>query len=149
MGSSKSKEMKVDSQGQVNTNIVIDDTVNVHNQELLIILYIICAIKLIEFVMNIARRYGKCMKKRYAPPAIVQITDQEREINQSPKYWKKEKKLNYTFRKKNSYEIILQRANKGRRRVSIIQPWDKAVEHSVAKGFMLHPSQAANNASSA
>lgn len=55
MDSSKSKEKKQGSRGQVNT----DDTVNVHNQEFLIILYIIC----------IARRY-EFLKKRYTSPTI-------------------------------------------------------------------------------
>lgn len=72
MGSSKSKATKIDSAGQVNNNIVVEDTVNVHNEQFLIILWIICAIKIIEFIMHIARHYGKGLKKKYTnAPAII------------------------------------------------------------------------------
>lgn len=73
MGGTTSKDTKIDSAGQVNTNIVVEDTVNVHNGQFLLILWIICAIKIIEFIMHIARHYGKGLKKKYAnnAPAIV------------------------------------------------------------------------------
>lgn len=71
MGGGSSKDLKIDSAGQVNTNIVVEDTVNVHNQQFLIILWIICAIKIIEIIMRLARNYGKGLKKKYSNTSAI------------------------------------------------------------------------------
>lgn len=69
MGTKNSKE--VDATGQVNNNVIIDETVNVHNQQFLIILWIICIIKIVEFFSTLLRYYGKNIKRKYTNQSIV------------------------------------------------------------------------------
>lgn len=70
MGSSKSSEQKtenkvVDATGNVNNNVVIQDTVAIHNVEIIGLLYIIAGIKLIEFIYFIYRQHNRSIKKKY------------------------------------------------------------------------------------
>lgn len=67
MGGSESKEeiKTVDTNGNVNNNIVIQDPVSIHNQELMILMYIVCTIKIIEFTYVMYKEFLKKLKKRY------------------------------------------------------------------------------------
>lgn len=53
MGSSNTKE--VDSNGQVNNNIFVDETIDQNANEITLFIAIICIIKLIEFFVFIYR----------------------------------------------------------------------------------------------
>lgn len=68
MGGSKSKETKsIDSNGQVNNNVVIgkvDGEVDITSAEIMILLGIICLIKIMEFIYFIYRRHYQNVKKR-------------------------------------------------------------------------------------
>lgn len=69
MGSSESKNTDVhktvETQGQVNNNVVIDHAVDVTSDEIIILLAIICAIKIIEFIYFLYSRHSKSIKKKY------------------------------------------------------------------------------------
>lgn len=75
MGSSESKEehKTVDTTGNVNNNLVIGGEVDVFSIEIVILLGIICAIKIIEFVYFLYNQKYKKIKKRIAerPHAVV------------------------------------------------------------------------------
>lgn len=70
MGSTESKEevKTVDSNGMVNNNIVIQDQVKIHNNEIIILLYIICVIKVFEFIVFMYKFHTKSLKKKYVNP---------------------------------------------------------------------------------
>lgn len=67
MGGSESKESKViESAGHVNNNVLIGKVtgeVDVYSIEIVILLGIICAIKIIEFIYFIYRRHYQNIKK--------------------------------------------------------------------------------------
>ncbi|HBK84076.1 MAG TPA: hypothetical protein DDZ41_10870 [Flavobacterium sp.] len=67
MGTSESKEetKTVDSTGEVNNNIVIQDPVQIHNKDITTVLYIICAIKIFELLVFVYKFHAKSMKKKY------------------------------------------------------------------------------------
>lgn len=68
MGGSSSTEKKaVDTTGGVNNNIVVNGEVDVSSDEVVILLGIICAIKIMEFVYFIYRRHYQTIKKRSSP----------------------------------------------------------------------------------
>lgn len=65
-------EEKIEKNGEtsnnnVNNNVFVanQDPINIHNNEIVIILYIICAIKIIEFVYFLFNKYSSCLKKKY------------------------------------------------------------------------------------
>ncbi len=63
---SKNEESKtVETNGQITNNVVIDDTVNIHNLEIIIMLFIITVLKLIEFVCVIYNTHRRKLKKRF------------------------------------------------------------------------------------
>lgn len=68
MGSSDSKEetKTVDSNGNVNNNIVIQDPVPIHSKDISVVLYIICAIKIFELIIFLYKFHSKNLKKKYA-----------------------------------------------------------------------------------
>lgn len=59
MGSSASTrtEKKIDATGNVNNNVVIEQSVPIHNDTLLALLYVLVAIHIIKFVYKIYRRH--------------------------------------------------------------------------------------------
>lgn len=68
MGKTQSSQKTVDSQGEVNNNVVINDTASSPPElsQLLVISWIICAIKLMEFLLFIYNRHQKQLKKKYS-----------------------------------------------------------------------------------
>lgn len=63
MGSSDSKEQKLENQGQVNTNVVIEDDVQFKNNHLLLLLYIIVVILILNLIYKIIAVVRKQAKK--------------------------------------------------------------------------------------
>lgn len=65
MGTTTSKE--VDSTGPVNNNIILDttSTINMHSFEMVIMLAIICAIKILEVVLFIYFKHRRGLKKSF------------------------------------------------------------------------------------
>lgn len=55
----------IDAAGQVNSNVIIEDTVRVHNSEIIYLLYVIAAAKILEFIMYVYSRHSKQMKRKY------------------------------------------------------------------------------------
>lgn len=64
MGGKSSKEV-VKSDGVVNNNIKISDTVSVHNDELIMLLRIIVALMIVNIIYMLYKMYFRNMKKRY------------------------------------------------------------------------------------
>lgn len=73
MGGSSTKEAKaVESTGHVNNNLVIGKVsgeVDVYSIEIVILLGIICAIKIIEFIYFVYRRHYQNVKRHVTPRA--------------------------------------------------------------------------------
>lgn len=67
MGSSESKEESkvIDSNGQVNNNIVLTESVDIKNLEIVVLLYIICIVKFLEFIVFVYKCHQKHIKKKY------------------------------------------------------------------------------------
>lgn len=55
------------SNNNVNNNVFVANPnhINIHNDEIVILLYIICAIKIIEFVYFVVNKYLNGLKKKY------------------------------------------------------------------------------------
>lgn len=68
MGGSDSKQESktVDSSGTVNNNVVLNDPVPIMNNEIVILLWTICVIKVLELLLYVYREHYKNIKKRYA-----------------------------------------------------------------------------------
>lgn len=64
MGGSESKEENVKNDGQVQNNVTIGHTVDVSSNEIVILLAMICAIKLIELAVYLFRSFKKDLKKK-------------------------------------------------------------------------------------
>ena len=65
-GSSSTEEKKtIDSTGAVNTNIVINDPVEVKNQEIIILLTIICVQLFLYLAIYVFTAFKKSLKKKY------------------------------------------------------------------------------------
>lgn len=73
MGHSESKEEKktIDSTGSVNNNVVVNGEVDVNSMEVIILLGVICAIKIFEFIYFLYRRHYRNIKRRMAPTQKV------------------------------------------------------------------------------
>lgn len=69
-GDSSEETKVVDTTGNVNNNVVIAQSVPIHNDELLIILYIIVAIKIVELIYLVFKAYNKYQKKKYVRRGI-------------------------------------------------------------------------------
>lgn len=65
MGTTTSKE--VDSTGPVNNNIILDttSTINTHSFEIVIMLAIVCAIKILELILFIYFKHRRGLKKSF------------------------------------------------------------------------------------
>lgn len=66
--SSEHGEKITENTGEVQNNITINDPVTIQNQEIIIMLFVICAIKTMEFVYFIYRMQFKCIRKRIQKP---------------------------------------------------------------------------------
>lgn len=60
-----SSESKNDDTNNLVNNVVIDHSVAVHNNEYVIMLYIITFVKICEFIYMIITYYNKQQKKKY------------------------------------------------------------------------------------
>jgi hypothetical protein len=68
MGKSNSKNVEqktIESDGQVNNNFVIQETVDVYNKEIIVMLAVIAFLKLLEFAYFIYKEHSKMLKKRF------------------------------------------------------------------------------------
>lgn len=66
-GSSKPQETKtVDAAGAINNNLVFDNPVPIHHQNLEILMWIICIIKVVELCICAYKIHQKCLKKKYS-----------------------------------------------------------------------------------
>lgn len=73
MGSteSKSETKTIDTTGNVNNNVVINDQVNIYSREITGLLAIICVLKIIEFIYFIYTKHYRRIKKhltQQSPP---------------------------------------------------------------------------------
>lgn len=62
--------------GTVNNNIVISDVkdvVDMHNTEIIILLYIICAIQIIKCVINVWQKIRNNMKRKYLGRSTISL----------------------------------------------------------------------------
>ncbi len=76
MGSQKSKEVKaVDATGNVNNNFVIDESVPVENFELKILIYIICIVKILQFLFFVYKFQSKRLKRKYIRASRNDVAD--------------------------------------------------------------------------
>jgi hypothetical protein len=63
---SKNEENKnIENDGQVTNNVVIGETVDIHNFEIIVLLYIITILKLIEFACFLYRNHTSKLKKKF------------------------------------------------------------------------------------
>lgn len=63
MGGGKSKEQSLENQGQVNTNVVIEDDVQFQNKDMLTLLYLIAGILIAQLLLKIHRMIHKNARK--------------------------------------------------------------------------------------
>lgn len=63
---SSSEEIEVDANGQVNNNVIIQqETIDQNSNEIYYLLFILCAIKMIELLLYIHKKWQNSMKKKY------------------------------------------------------------------------------------
>lgn len=62
---STANKQAANTTGAVNNNIVIDESVAVHNNYIVILLFIIAGVKVIELIMNIYYAHRRNLRKRY------------------------------------------------------------------------------------
>lgn len=67
-GSKPRPDNRIDSSGVVNTNIILKntDTLNVHNNEIIWILFAILVIKLLEMLLFVYYKHRRGLKKQYS-----------------------------------------------------------------------------------
>lgn len=72
---SKTENKAVDTNGNVNNNIVvkIEDEVNTYGSEIILLLAIIGAIKILEFVYFLYREHNRKLKRKYGNNKTTQI----------------------------------------------------------------------------
>ena len=70
MGTTESKDetKTVDSNGNVNNNVVIQEQNSSNSFEMKILLYIVCIIKIIELLIFIYKFHRKNLKRKYTNP---------------------------------------------------------------------------------
>lgn len=68
MGGTTSHEEKktVDSTGEVNNNVVVQETVDVYSSEMVILLSILCILKIIELGCYLYTTHNRNLKKKYS-----------------------------------------------------------------------------------
>lgn len=70
--SSNDDSEKIENEGQINNNVVIQDSVEIFNFEISLMLLIIVIIKVIEFLVFVQRVHGHRMKKKYQRSVNIQ-----------------------------------------------------------------------------
>lgn len=73
MGSKQTKEESEIGNGQVNNNLIIkqeQQPINIHNFEIIILLYIIAISVVIQAILQIFKAYNKTQKKKYLKRGI-------------------------------------------------------------------------------
>lgn len=60
-----SEEQTLESNGEVNNNVIIDNPVNIENDMMVTLLAVICFIKIVELVYIAMKSYHRSMKKKY------------------------------------------------------------------------------------
>lgn len=70
MGSSESKKQDQTSNGAINNNLIIEDTVNVHSTQVVSLLYAIVVLMIINLLLQVFKEYKKSQKKRYMRRAV-------------------------------------------------------------------------------
>lgn len=67
MGKTQSTQKTIDSSGEVNNNVVINEPDAQSSQlfQLVVISWTICVIKIIEFLLFVYNRHQKQLKKKY------------------------------------------------------------------------------------
>lgn len=74
MGGSTSKVTKtIEADGQVNNNVVIQDTVSVKSDEMLILLTIIALVNGAQLIYTIYTQYKKALKKKYTNRSRLEL----------------------------------------------------------------------------
>lgn len=75
MGSSQSQhETKtIEASGQVNNNVVIQETEDVYSMEIVVLLSLLCALKILEIAMFLYNKYRQQMKKKYSQGARINL----------------------------------------------------------------------------
>lgn len=75
MGSSHSQVEKktIESTGQVNNNVVIQETEDVYSMEIVILLSLLCALKILEISIFLYNKYKQQMKKKYTQAARLNV----------------------------------------------------------------------------
>lgn len=68
MGKTQSKN--ADNNGEVVNNLVIDESVQVENGQILTLLLIIALLKLVQFIYKLYKDHKKSLKKKYANAVI-------------------------------------------------------------------------------
>lgn len=69
-GDSNEETKEIDATGNVNNNLIIDQSVPIHNEHLTVLLYIITTIKVIEFFYILFKAYNKRQKKKYVQRSL-------------------------------------------------------------------------------
>lgn len=75
MGSSQSQQetKTIESSGQVNNNVVIQETEDVYSMELVILLSLLCALKILEMGIFLYNKYKQQMKRKYTQAARINV----------------------------------------------------------------------------
>lgn len=72
MGNTKS--VKTDNAGVITNNVVVDDTVSIENDHMVILLSVIAAIKVLELIYTLYRHHRRSLRKKYAnAPAQINV----------------------------------------------------------------------------
>jgi hypothetical protein len=61
--SSIDESKKIENEGQINNSVVVEESVEIYNFEIILMLLIIVILKIIEFLFFIYRTHDKRMKK--------------------------------------------------------------------------------------
>lgn len=72
MGTTNSKN--ADNNGEIVNNVIIEDTVNIENKQIVLLLTIIAAVKILEFLYTIYKDHRRGLRKKYLEtPAQITI----------------------------------------------------------------------------
>lgn len=72
-GQSQQETKTIESSGQVNNNVVIQETEDVYSMELVILLSLLCALKILEIGIFLYNKYKQQMKKKYSQAARINV----------------------------------------------------------------------------
>lgn len=60
-----SEEQTIDNTGEVNNNVIVSNPVDIRSEEVVTLLSIICALKMLEFAYICFKAYQRHLKKKY------------------------------------------------------------------------------------